>query len=118
MSSLSFPLIRQPKFLAIWLATVLLFLAAPWLAPGSVSASSLLTVSSFAAVLAICSPYQSAEGFLFQPAHQAEPLKGRRKFCIFTDYIMVPWILISHNLHYFIGYRLSLACTRNYLIQH
>jgi ribose transport system permease protein len=55
MISLSFPLIRQPKFLAIWVATVLLFLAAPWLAPGSVSASSLLTVSSFAAVLAIAS---------------------------------------------------------------
>jgi ribose transport system permease protein len=55
MSLLSFPLIRQPKFLAIWVATILLFLVAPWLAPGSVAASSLLTVSSFAAVLAIAS---------------------------------------------------------------
>jgi ribose transport system permease protein len=55
MSAFSLPLVRQPKFLAIWLATILLFLVAPWLAPGSVSASSLLTLSSFAAVLAIAS---------------------------------------------------------------
>jgi hypothetical protein len=44
MGSFSIPLVRQPKFLAIWVAAILLFLVAPWLAPGSVSASSLLTL--------------------------------------------------------------------------
>ncbi len=47
--------VRPPRFLAIWVATVLLFAAAFVLAPASVSGSSLATAFSFAAVLAIAS---------------------------------------------------------------
>jgi ribose transport system permease protein len=43
----------QPQFLVIWPATILLFAVSPLLAPGSVSGSSLLTVFSFASILAI-----------------------------------------------------------------
>jgi len=46
---------RPPKFLAIWVATALLFALALLLAPGSISGSSLATTLSFAAVLAIAS---------------------------------------------------------------
>lgn len=42
-------------FLAIWPATVILFMLSPLLAPGSVSGSSVLVVLSFASVLAIAS---------------------------------------------------------------
>jgi ribose transport system permease protein len=47
--------LRSPRFLAIWVATALLFALAFVLAPGSVSASSLETAFSFAAILAIAS---------------------------------------------------------------
>jgi ribose transport system permease protein len=47
--------IRQPQFLAIWPATALLFALSPFIATGSVSGSSVLTVFSFASVLAIAS---------------------------------------------------------------
>jgi ribose transport system permease protein len=43
----------QLQFVVIWPATILLFLVSPLLASGSVSASSLLTVFSFASILAI-----------------------------------------------------------------
>lgn len=45
--------LRQPEFLFIWPATLLLFLVSPLLAPGSVSGSTMLTVLSFASILAI-----------------------------------------------------------------
>jgi ribose transport system permease protein len=47
--------LRPPRFLAIWVATALLFAVASVLAPGSISGSSLATAFSFAAVLAIAS---------------------------------------------------------------
>ena len=43
----------QPQFLVIWPATAILFIVSPFLAAGSVSASSLLSVLSFASILAI-----------------------------------------------------------------
>src|SRR5215467_10065773 len=43
----------QPQFLVIWPATAILFAVSPFLATGSVSASSLLSVLSFASILAI-----------------------------------------------------------------
>ena len=43
----------QPQFLVIWPATAILFVVSPFLATGSVSASSLLSVLSFASILAI-----------------------------------------------------------------
>ena len=43
----------QPEFLVIWPATALLLIASPILAPGSLSASSALSVLSFASILAI-----------------------------------------------------------------
>ena len=46
---------RTPQFLAIWVATALLFALAFVIAPGSVSGSSLATALSFAAILAIAS---------------------------------------------------------------
>src|SRR6476620_727197 len=45
--------LRQPEFLFIWPATLILFLVSPLLAPGSVSGSTALTVLSFASILAI-----------------------------------------------------------------
>jgi ribose transport system permease protein len=44
---------RQPQFLAIWPATIVLFILSPILAQGSVSGSSILIVFSFASILAI-----------------------------------------------------------------
>lgn len=52
---LAFARPSQRQFLAIWPATIVLFALSPLLAPGSVSASSVLTVFSFASVLAIAS---------------------------------------------------------------
>jgi ribose transport system permease protein len=43
------------EFLAIWPATLLLFIVSPIVAPGSISGGSLLTVLAFASVLAIAS---------------------------------------------------------------
>jgi ribose transport system permease protein len=43
----------QPQFLAIMLATALLYVVSPFLAEGSLSASSALSVFSFASILAI-----------------------------------------------------------------
>jgi ribose transport system permease protein len=43
----------QPQFLAIWPATIALFILSPILAQGSVSGSSILIVFSFASILAI-----------------------------------------------------------------
>src|SRR5580698_1344081 len=45
--------LRQPEFLFIVPATLLLFLASPLLAPGSVSPSTSLSVFSFASILAV-----------------------------------------------------------------
>jgi ribose transport system permease protein len=45
--------LRRTQFLAIWPATILLFLLSPFFAQGSVSASSILVVFSFASILAI-----------------------------------------------------------------
>ena len=50
---------RQPQFLAIWLATILLFILSPILARGSVSDSSILIVFSFASILAIAAVGQT-----------------------------------------------------------
>jgi ribose/xylose/arabinose/galactoside ABC-type transport system permease subunit len=41
------------EFLAIWPATLLLFIVSPLVAPGSISGSALLTVLAFASILAI-----------------------------------------------------------------
>jgi ribose transport system permease protein len=100
MSLFSIPLVRQPKFLAIWLATILLFLVAPWLAPGSVSASSLLTLSSFAAVLAIASIGQT---FVVQQGGLDLTVPGVislaavfvTKFPNGDDALLLPWILAA-----------------------
>ena len=45
--------LRQPEFLFIVPATLLLFLISPLLAPGSVSPSTSLSVFSFASILAV-----------------------------------------------------------------
>jgi ribose transport system permease protein len=45
--------LHQPEFLFIWPATLILFLVSPLLAPGSVSGSTVLTVLSFASILAV-----------------------------------------------------------------
>src|ERR1700691_5646892 len=45
--------LRQPEFLFIVPATALLFLVSPFLAPGSVSPSTALSVFSFASILAV-----------------------------------------------------------------
>ena len=45
--------LRQPEFLFIVPATLLLFLISPLLAPGSVSLSTSLSVFSFASILAV-----------------------------------------------------------------
>jgi ribose transport system permease protein len=100
MSSFSFPLVRRPKFLAIWLATILLFLVAPWLAPGSVSASSLLTVSSFAAVLAIASIGQTLvvqQGGLDLTVPGVISLAAVlvTKFPNGDDALLLPWMLAA-----------------------
>jgi ribose transport system permease protein len=100
MSSLSIPLVRQPKFLAIWLATILLFLVAPWLAPGSVSASSLLTLSSFAAVLAIASIGQTLvvqQGGLDLTVPGVISLAAVlvTKFPNGDDALLLPWMLAA-----------------------
>ncbi len=101
MSLFSIPLVRQPKFLAIWLATILLFLVAPWLAPGSVSASSLLTLSSFAAVLAIASIGQTfvvlQQGGLDLTVPGVISLAAVfvTKFPNGDDALLLPWILAA-----------------------
>jgi ribose transport system permease protein len=48
-------LLRMPRFSAIWVATALLFAISPFLAPGSISHSALLSMAPFAAILAIAS---------------------------------------------------------------
>ncbi len=50
---------RQPQFLAIWPATIVLFILSPILARGSVSGSSILVVFSFASILAIAAVGQT-----------------------------------------------------------
>src|SRR6202035_5593009 len=100
MSSFSIPLIRQPKFLAIWMATILLFLVAPLLAPGSVSASSLLTVFSFAAVLAIASISQTLgvqQGGLdlVVPGVISLAAVFVTKFPNTDDALLLPWMLVA-----------------------
>jgi ribose transport system permease protein len=55
MEFLKFWKTRQPQFLAIWPATIVLFILSPMLAHGSVSGSSMLIVFSFASILAIAS---------------------------------------------------------------
>jgi ribose transport system permease protein len=100
MSSFSIPLIRQPKFLAIWMATILLFLVAPLLAPGSVSASSLLTVFSFAAVLAIASIGQTLvvqQGGLDLTVPGVISLAAVfvTKFPNTDDALLLPWMLVA-----------------------
>lgn len=50
---------RQRQFLAIWPATIVLFILSPTLARGSVSDSSILIVFSFASILAIAAVGQT-----------------------------------------------------------
>jgi ribose transport system permease protein len=50
---------RRPQFLAIWPATIVLFILSPTLARGSVSDSSILIVFSFASILAIAAVGQT-----------------------------------------------------------
>src|ERR1700730_1113525 len=50
---------RQPQFLGIWPATIVLFILSPMLAQGSVSGSSILIVFSFASILAIAAVGQT-----------------------------------------------------------
>jgi hypothetical protein len=50
---------RQPQFLAIWPATIVLFILSPILARGSISGGSILIVFSFASILAIAAVGQT-----------------------------------------------------------
>ena len=51
----AFPL----QFFVIVAATIVLYIISPWLAPGSVSGSSILTVLSFASILVIAAAGQT-----------------------------------------------------------
>ncbi|MGH3494157.1 MAG: hypothetical protein ACRDQ1_13135, partial [Sciscionella sp.] len=46
---------RPSRFIAIWIATAVLFAISPLLAPGSIDSSALLSMLPFAAILAIAS---------------------------------------------------------------
>lgn len=108
---------RQPQFLFIWPATLLLFAVSPLLAPGSVSDSTVLSVFSFASILAIAAIGQTLviqQGGLDLTVPGVISLAAVfvTKYPAGDNALLLPWALVAIGAGFVSGLVNGIAITR------